>query len=103
MLLWKIFRQCLKQKTFLLKINPEIKQKIENIYSQNGFTLTQAINIFIQQSINAGGFPFPITADNAELIKAHSTQILMNELEAGKNSGELLDEHEVYNRLGVEI
>ncbi len=35
-----------KTETFLLKINPEIKQKIENIYSQNGFTLTQAINIF---------------------------------------------------------
>ena len=48
-----------KTETFLLKINPEIKQKIENIYSQNGFTLTQAINIFIQQSINAGGFSFP--------------------------------------------
>ncbi|MBQ1517220.1 MAG: type II toxin-antitoxin system RelB/DinJ family antitoxin [Clostridia bacterium] len=92
-----------KTETIRFKINPEIKQKIENIYSQNGLTLTQAINIFIQQSINAGGFPFPITADNAELIKAHSTQILINELEAGKNSGELLDEREVYNRLGVEI
>ncbi len=92
-----------KTETIRFKINPEIKQKIENIYSQNGLTLTQAINIFIQQSINAGGFPFPITADNAELIKAHSTQILINELEAGKNSGELLDEREVYSRLGVEI
>ena len=92
-----------KTETIRFKITPEIKQKIENIYSQNGLTLTQAINIFIQQSINAGGFPFPITADNAELIKAHSTQILINELEAGKNSGELLDEREVYNRLGVEI
>ena len=92
-----------KTETIRFKINPEIKQKIENIYSQNGLTLTQAINIFIQQSINAGGFPFPITADNAELIKARSTQILINELEAGKNSGELLDEREVYSRLGVEI
>ena len=62
---------------------------------------TQALNIFIQQSINAGGFPFQVNEENAELIKARAMERLMKELEAGENSGELIDEAEAYRLLGV--
>lgn len=92
-----------KTDTFRFRINPEIRQEIEDIYSQSGLTLTQAINIFIQQSINAGGLPFPVTADNAEYLRAKSMERLMKELEAGKESGELIEEQEVLSRLGVEL
>ena len=92
-----------KTDTFRFRINPEIRREIEEIYSQSGLTLTQAINIFIQQSINAGGFPFPVTSDNAELLRAKSLERLMKELEAGKESGDLIDEQDVYSRLGVEL
>ena len=37
-----------KTDTFRFRINPEIRREIEEIYSQSGLTLTQAINIFIQ-------------------------------------------------------
>ena len=67
----------------------------------HGLTLTQALNIFIQQSINAGGFPFQVNEENAELIKARAMERLMKELEAGENSGELIDEAEAYRLLGV--
>ena len=90
-----------KTDMFRLRINPEVKEEIEKIYEKNGLTLTQAMNIFIQQSINAGGFPFAVTEDNAEYIKAQSMKKLMAELEAGKNSGELTSETEVYKLLGV--
>ena len=40
------------------------------MYAKNGLTLTDAINVFFQQSLNAGGFPFAVTEDNAEIIKA---------------------------------
>lgn len=92
-----------KTDTFRFRINPEIRREIEEIYSQSGLTLTQAINIFIQQSINAGGFPFPVTADNAELLRAKSMEKLMRDLEAGKQSGDLVDEQDVYSRLGVKL
>ena len=92
-----------KTDTFRFRINPEIRKEIEAIYSKSGLTLTQAINIFIQQSINAGGLPFPVTADNSELLKAKSMEMLVKELDAGKESGDLVDEQEVYTRLGVEI
>ena len=92
-----------KTDTFRFRINPEIRQEIEEIYSNSGLTLTQAINIFIQQSINAGGLPFPVTADNAEYLRAKSLERLMKELEAGKESGDLVDEKDVYSHLGVEL
>ncbi len=90
-----------KTDMFRFRINPEVRSEIEEIYAKNGLTLTQAINIFIQQSINAGGLPFNVNEDNAEFIKAESMKRLMQELEAGKNSGELVDEAEVYKMLGV--
>ena len=42
---------------FRVRINPEIKQELESVYAKNGLTLTDAINVFFQQSLNAGGFP----------------------------------------------
>lgn len=77
------------------------KKQVEDVYAKNGLTLTQALNIFIQQSINAGGFPFQVNEENAELIKARAMERLMKELEAGENSGELIDEAEAYRLLGV--
>ena len=41
-----------KTSTFQMRINPEIKAQVEGIYAQCGMTLTDAINAFIQQSIN---------------------------------------------------
>lgn len=91
-----------KTDMFRLRINPEVRSQAEEIYAKNGLTLTQAVNIFIQQSINAGGLPFNVTEDNAEYIKSQSMKRLMKELEVGKNSGELIDEAEVYKMLGAE-
>ena len=90
-----------KTDMFRLRINPDVREEIEKIYEKNGLTLTQAVNIFIQQSINAGGLPFAVTEDNAEYIKAQSMKRLMAELDAGKNSGDVIDEADVYKLLGV--
>jgi antitoxin component of RelBE/YafQ-DinJ toxin-antitoxin module len=46
-----------KTDVFRVRINPEIKQELESVYAKNGLTLTDAINVFFQQSLNAGGFP----------------------------------------------
>ena len=53
-----------KTDVFRVRINPEIKQELESVYAKNGLTLTDAINVFFQQSLNAGGFPFAVTEDN---------------------------------------
>lgn len=90
-----------KTDMFRFRINPDVRKEVEAIYEKNGLSLTQAINIFIQQSLNTGGLPFQVTDDNAEMIKAKSMERLMKELETGKASGEVVSEEEVYSMLGV--
>lgn len=91
-----------KTDMFRFRINPEIRKQAEEIYAKNGVSFTQAINIFIQQSINAGGFPFQVNEGNAEFVKAKAMEQLMKELEEGKNSGPLVEEAEAYRMLGVD-
>ena len=91
-----------KTDMFRFRINPEIKKQVEEVYARNGLTFTQALNIFIQQSLNAGGFPFQVSEENAEFVKAKAMERLMKELDAGKNSGALVDEADAYRMLGVD-
>ncbi len=92
-----------KTDTFRFRINPELKEKVEDVYQKSGLTLTQAINIFINQSINAGGLPFPVTESNGEYMKAQAMKKLLAELEAGKQSGDPIDEADALKTLGVEL
>ena len=91
-----------KTDMFRLRINPEVRKELEAVYARNGLTLTDAINVFFQQSLNAGGFPFPVTEDNAELIKAKALARLARELKAGDDCTELYDEKEALRLLGAE-
>ena len=72
-----------KTDMFRMRINPEIRSRLERVYAQNGLSLTDAVNVFFQQSLNAGGLPFQVTEDNAALIQAKALSRLMKELEAG--------------------
>lgn len=91
-----------KTDMYRFRINPEIRKQVEEVYAKNGLTFTQALNIFIQQSLNAGGFPFQVSEENAEFVKAKAMERLMKELDAGRNSGPLVDEAEAYRMLGVD-
>ena len=92
-----------KTDTFRFRINPDLKEQVEDVYKKSGLTLTQAINIFINQSINAGGLPFPVTESNGEYMKAQAMKKLLAELEAGKQSGDPIDEADALQMLGVEL
>lgn len=92
-----------KTGTFQMRINPEIKERLENIYARNGLTLTDAINVFLQQSLHTGGLPFLLSPDNQEYMKAKAVKILMAELQKGIDSGEKhgwIPEDEAYRILG---
>ena len=56
----------LKDDVFQIRVNSEIKGELANIFSKNGLALTDAINVFFQQSLNTGGFSFSVTEDNDE-------------------------------------
>ena len=94
-----------KTGTFQMRINPEIKEELENIYAKNGLTLTDAINVFLQQSLNSEGLPFLVSPDNEAFMKAKAAKILMAELQKGIASGEKhgwISEDEAYRILGVD-
>ena len=91
-----------KTDMFHMRINPEIRQDLEAVYAKNGLTLTDAVNVFFQQSLNVGGFPFSVTADNADLVKAKALNRLMKDLDAGVADPTSYSEDEAYRMLGVE-
>ena len=91
-----------KTDMFRMRINPEIRSRLERVYAQNGLSLTYAVNVFFQQSLNAGGLPFQVTEDNAALIQAKALSRLMKELEAGLTDPVSYSEDDVYRMLGVE-
>ena len=77
-----------KTATFQMRINPEVKAKVEDIYAHCGMTLTDALNIFIQQSINIGGMPLIVTQNSKEALKQQAIAVLMSELKKGEDSVE---------------
>lgn len=90
---------------FQMRINPEIKRRIEDIYARQGLSLTDAVNLFIQQSLNMEGLPFLASPENEAYMKEKAARRLMEEVQKGWDSAEQsgwIAEEEAYRRLGVE-
>ncbi|MDR0934474.1 MAG: type II toxin-antitoxin system RelB/DinJ family antitoxin [Burkholderiaceae bacterium] len=47
-----------KTATLNIRISPETKAGAERLFSSFGITLTDAVNIFLHQSLMEGGLPF---------------------------------------------
>ena len=91
-----------KTDMFRIRINPVLRKQLEDVYGKNGLTLPDAVNVFFQQSLNAGGFPFEVNENNAEIIKAKAMARLMKELKAAQEDATIHSEDEVYAMFGVE-
>lgn len=94
-----------KTATFQMRINPEIKQRVESIYARQGLTFTDAVNIFIQQSLNMEGLPFLASPENEAYLKAKAMRRLMEEVQKGWDSAERegwISEEDAYQQLGVD-
>ena len=91
-----------KTDMFRIRINPVLRKQLEDVYGKNGLTLTDAVNVFFQQSLNAGGFHFEVNENNAEIIKAKAMARLMKELKAAQEDATIHSEDEVYAMFGVE-
>ena len=95
-----------KTSTFQMRINPEIKRQVEDIYARQGLSLTDAINIFLQQSLNMEGLPFLASPENTEYQKAKAMRRLLDEADIGWASAEQdgwMSEEEVLRSLGVHL
>ena len=58
--------------TISLRTEPETKEQAEKVFSAFGFSLSDAINAFLRQSIRVGGFPFELRQPpfNQETLEA---------------------------------
>ena len=96
-----------KTASFQMRINPDVKAQAESIFATYGLTLTDAVNIFIQQSLNTKGLPFLLSPENAEYLKAKATARLMAEIQAGwdsaKTESDWVSEEDAYKLLEADV
>ena len=93
-----------KRSTFQMRINPETKRRAEEVYAQYGLNLTDAINLFLQESIHENGLPFLLSPQNMAYKRATAMRYLMEEVEKGWASAEeegWLSLEEVETQLGI--
>lgn len=94
-----------KTATFQMRINPEIKRQVEMVYAKQGLTFTDAVNIFIQQSLNVEGLPFLASPENEAYLKAKAMRRLTDEVQKGWDSAQRdgwVSEEDAYRQLGVD-
>ena len=75
-----------KTSTFQMRINPKVKSEAERICAGCGMTLTDAINVFIQQTLNVDGLPFVVTNNSKEALRNQAIAQLMAEIQKGRDS-----------------
>ncbi len=96
-----------KTSTFQMRINPEVKRQAEDIFSAYGLTLTDAVNIFIQQSLTEKGLPFLLSPENEAYQKAKAVARLMSEIDKGWDSvqseQDWVSEEEAYRLIEAEL
>jgi DNA-damage-inducible protein J len=51
-----------------LRIEPEIKADAEKLFGSFGLTVTDAVNVFLRQSLIRGGFPFEIVRNKPNAV-----------------------------------
>lgn len=94
-----------KTSTFQMRINPEIKNQAEQIFLNCGMTLTDAINVFIQQSMNVGGLPFVVNQNSREALRNQAIAQLMLEIQKGRDSvrseSDWVNEEEMLAHFGI--
>ncbi len=78
------------------RIKPELKEKAEAVFSAMGLSTSDAIRMFLQQSVNVGGLPFRPSAKlpNTETLEA------MEELKKGQGKT-FKNTQEFYKDLGI--
>lgn len=53
-----------------IRIDPDVKEQAEQLFGNFGITITDAVNIFIHQSLLTGSIPFEIKMPNKETLEA---------------------------------
>ena len=77
------------------RIEPNLKQDVENIFKGLGLTTTEAISLFYHQVKLWKGLPFEVRLPNSTTIQT------FRDTDAGKNLVHCEDAEDMFNKLGI--
>ena len=77
------------------RVDPNLKDEVENVFAQLGLSATQAITLFYQQVKLNRGLPFDVRIPNAV------TQHTFAETDAGENIVRCDSAQDMFTRLGI--
>ncbi len=77
------------------RVDPQLKDEVEDLFAQLGLSTTEAITLFYQQVKLNRGLPFDVRIPNAV------TQRTFAETDAGENIVRCDDAQDMFARLGI--
>jgi len=84
-----------KTSTVRARIEPDLKDKAEQVFHKLGLTSTQAITLFYKQVELRNGLPFDIVIPNKTTLRT------FNDTDAGKNLVVCKDTNDMFRKLGI--
>lgn len=78
------------------RIEPELKESVEQVFTQLGLSTTQAITLFLRQVELQQGLPFNLKLPNA------TTQAALREAQERQNLTTYTDANDLFVDLGIE-
>ncbi|MFC1820195.1 type II toxin-antitoxin system RelB/DinJ family antitoxin [Thermodesulfobacteriota bacterium] len=84
-----------KTSTIRARMEPDLKNKAEQVFRKLGLTSTQAITLFYKQVELRNGLPFDIVIPNETTLRT------FNETDAGKNLVVCKDTNDMFRKLGI--
>ena len=84
-----------KTSTVRARMEPDLKDKAEKVFSKLGLTSTQAITLFYKQVEMRNGLPFDVVIPNETTLRT------FDETDAGKNLVVCEDTDDMFRKLGI--
>ncbi|MBI4672466.1 MAG: type II toxin-antitoxin system RelB/DinJ family antitoxin [Chloroflexi bacterium] len=78
-----------------VRVDPVLKEQVEDIFEELGLSTSQAITLFYQQVKENHGLPFEADIPNA------ITRQTFEDTDAGRNLVHADDEDDLFKRLGI--
>ena len=67
------------------RIDDETKRRAESLFNSMGLTMSGAITIFIQQTLNRNEIPFPVQGPNPRALTKEELLRRIDDIEHGRN------------------
>jgi len=86
-----------------IRLDQEVKQKAEILYKSFGITISDAVNIFLHQSLLVGGLPFEMKSpqynkiNDEELVKTKRYDRAKKSIARAREMGRVLHVSEAFN------